>query len=114
MPNRITLRPTPKPWWEKAKGFVYVIKSSTGLFKIGHANDVWRRFDQHRHDYPGETLDMVSVIEADNRYECEKFLHKRFSAKRVRGEWFDLAPDDVACLVDLSARPFKSGLKHKA
>ena len=66
----------------------YIIESS-GYIKIGKAEDLKRRlcdYDLHNPCYK-----VIFVIDGD----CEKYLHKVFSSKRVRSEWFSLSDSDI-------------------
>lgn len=65
---------------------VYFIRDlNSGLVKVGHGRDPWRRLTMLQTGCPGP-LEMVAIIEGDA--EVERDLHVRFAAKRERGEWF--------------------------
>jgi len=75
-------------------GYVYVIKSSNGLYKIGLSKEPERRIKQLRKDYPNQELSIVRVIETDNMLATEYQLHCIYEKQKVCGEWFDLEPKD--------------------
>ena len=43
-----------------------------------------------------ERVQVVHEIETDDRRAFEHYWHRRFEAKRARGEWFKLDPVDIA------------------
>lgn len=88
-------------------GYVYIIRSSNGLHKIGVAKDVNRRLKEHQRAHPSEQLDLIRTIETDNMMSTERFLHGLLDKRRVQGEWFALEPGDFA-MVDLAERNIKS------
>lgn len=75
-------------------GVVYLI--AMGEFhKIGKTNDVGRRIYEIGLRLP-ERHDVVHVIETDDPSGIESYWHRRFASQRANGEWFRLAPSDVA------------------
>lgn len=64
------------------------------FFKIGIANDVLRRLESLATGNPFE-LRLVAIYGYENAQIVEAALHQRFSAQRVRGEWFKLNDDDL-------------------
>jgi len=77
---------------------VYVIKSASGLTKIGFSKNPKRRLTQIKlSGYFSEIILLFSPepnYDLDARY-LEKILHKHFKNKRKFGEWFDLRLDDI-------------------
>lgn len=90
-------------------GFVYFIKSSTGLYKIGLAVDIERRFRELSIEYSSEDLELVRTIETENMMHTEQRFHNIFSKKRQHGEWFALESKDFA-LVDTIEEGIKAYL----
>ena len=76
-------------------GFVYLLKSNTGHWKIGRATDPNNRLKTFGIQLPFE-VEFEHLIPTDNMAEAEQMLHDHFASKRLRGEWFDLSPEDVA------------------
>lgn len=74
---------------ERDEGYVYFIKSG-GRVKIGWASDPERRMAELAVGNPRnmQTLGVLAGTQGD-----ERDLHHRFTAFRVRGEWFELAPE---------------------
>lgn len=81
----------------KKPGFVYVLKSETGHFKIGRTIDPDSRYKTFGITLPFR-IEYELVIKADDYVALEKALHARFAAKRLDGEWFQLTPDDLEML----------------
>lgn len=75
-------------------GYVYLIRSGK-YHKIGRSNSVGRREYELGIQLP-EAVQVVHQIETDDPEGIEAYWHNRFAAKRARGEWFKLAPTDVA------------------
>lgn len=70
---------------------VYFVQAGEGgNIKIGYARNVQSRLSKMRVDCPA-VLRLLAVCEGD--VECERDLHARFAAHRVRGEWFLASPE---------------------
>lgn len=81
-------RPLPK------EGFIYLIESENGYFKLGRSIDVDRRLSQHEMDYPLKLRVVHSFASSDVRRD-EKRLLRNFRDRQLRGEWFSLELQDV-------------------
>lgn len=79
---------------EPKPGYVYLIQSPTGNYKIGRTTDPANRLKTFEVKLPFE-VEFVCVIQCENMFTVERELHQRFADKRVNGEWFSLLPDDV-------------------
>lgn len=79
----------------KNAGYLYLIQSITGHYKIGKAKDPSDRVATFEVKLPFE-IELLHTIECANYHESEKALKLRFIDKRVNGEWFALASEDVA------------------
>lgn len=75
-------------------GVVYLIKSGK-FFKIGRTNSSGRRRYELKLQLP-ERAKLVHEIKTDDPRGIEEYWHKRFAAKRLNGEWFELSHDDVS------------------
>ena len=79
------------------EGFVYMGLLTLGRerrYKIGKAVLVERRTDQISLQLPVD-LALVHSIRTDDAYGIEAYWHRRFAAKRAKGEWFTLSRQDV-------------------
>lgn len=75
-------------------GYVYLIRSPHG-FKIGKTVNMKSRTRLFEVKLPFPiTVEHYAWFE--NYSEAERSLHETFRAKRLEGEWFSLAPDDIA------------------
>jgi hypothetical protein len=81
-------------------GYVYLIVSEMGQYKIGKTNN-----PKHRSKMFGLTLpfnvELIHLIETDDMGMLEASLHDRFAPNRINGEWFDLTPEDVSYIKSL-------------
>lgn len=73
---------------------VYIIKTSKRLYKIGKTRDLQKRMAGYVTHLPA-VFRVVRQYMALNMDELEEALHVVFQHKRVKGEWFELNPDDL-------------------
>lgn len=86
---RETLRESEEP----CVGYVYLCRSGrSGLTKIGYSAQPELRESTLQAEDP--MLKMVAKFKDKNRQD-EKWLHRIFSDKRRRGEWFSLSRKDI-------------------
>lgn len=78
---------------ESRRGEVYLYKSGR-YYKIGKTNNTVRRGNEIRLQLP-ETPVLIHSITTDDPSGVELYWHRRFAAKRVNGEWFDLGPAEI-------------------
>ena len=78
-----------------SRGYVYIIESQ-GYHKIGKTRDPRYRTKQYTTENPPSIeMSLIYTFDVTSCEEVEKYLHKRFSNKRVRGEWFKLTQEDL-------------------
>lgn len=81
---------------KKERGFVYIYKQDI-YYKIGKSKSEIERKKRYITENPNE-IDVILVIKTEDYTYLEKILHKRFSKKRYRGEWFILTDNDIKLL----------------
>jgi hypothetical protein len=87
---------------KRKPGYVYLATGPDG-HKIGTTADLTQRAFEH-HTWESAAVEIVwSLYIEPDAFAVELGLQKRFAAKRVRGEWYALAPDDIAWLRALDA-----------
>lgn len=87
---------------DKGGAFVYVIKYEEKYFKIGKSNDPIERLATVATCLPLSPQLLVAIYSSDP-INLERNLHRKFSSKRVNGEWFNLDESDIQFLMELSA-----------
>ena len=87
---------------KRRPGFVYLATGPDG-HKIGVTTDLTNRLWQHHSDECPSVAIVWSLWVEPDALAVELGLHRRFAAKRVRGEWFALAPEDVTLVTSLDA-----------
>lgn len=82
--------------------FVYVIRGSNGLYKIGRTIDLPQRLAGLKtelwHKWGVESFELVLSFETADARALEHALHDHFVGMRRAGEWFALTDDDLAAL----------------
>lgn len=79
--------------------YVYFVKSTNNLIKIGSTTNVERRLKQLQTGSPGE-LELLGYIETEDSYALESKLHEEYKTLRVSGEWFNIPVKQVEELID--------------
>jgi hypothetical protein len=75
-------------------GFVYLVREHRGEYKIGRTNLVDRRLSELGATSAVEQI-LIHEIKTDDPSGIEAYWHRRFQAKRMKGEWFKLTAADV-------------------
>ena len=78
----------------RGSGFIYFVRSSNGLTKIGYTKSIAQRFSALKSQYFTEQLELVRYIQTDCALLMESYFHRQFEDVRVHGEWFRIAPED--------------------
>lgn len=78
-------------------GYVYVVKSDTGHYKIGRTVNFRDRARTFGVKLPVE-IEFLVLIETGNDMLLEATLHQQYQHKRVNGEWFNLDDNDMLFL----------------
>lgn len=86
---------------QPASGFIYLLESDQGHYKIGRTKNLTTRFPKFDTFLPFNVI-LLHTFKAKDYVAVEKQLHERFKDKRGRGEWFALTPEDVAWLTSLT------------
>lgn len=81
----------------RQRGYVYVLRSASGEYKIGRAKNPADRLKTFGVQLPFKVAYEL-VISSDDYKLFEAQLHERFVSKRTAGEWFDLTQDDIESL----------------
>ncbi len=78
-------------------GYVYVLKSDSGHYKIGKTLSPNNRRITFTVKLPME-VEYIVWIHSPNYHLLETLLHTQYRHKRVNGEWFDLSSTDLVWL----------------
>ena len=77
-------------------GFVYLMFGGE-LWKIGKALNVASRKKQLERQI-GKPLELLHTIQSDDYSRAEAEMHHQYRHCRIRGEWFNLGPDERAAI----------------
>lgn len=72
-------------------GYVYIIKTTKGHYKIGESKEPKKRFSK----LGGPVEKIVHSFQTDDCKRLETYLHDKFASKRVGSEIFQLSQDDL-------------------
>ncbi len=80
------------------EGYIYVLRSEAGHYKIGKAIDPFSRSKTigTQHAYK---IDLIYIALCLDYTRVERYLHQALSSYRMNGEWFDLPADKVEWLL---------------
>ncbi|MEM6280562.1 MAG: GIY-YIG nuclease family protein [Chloroflexota bacterium] len=97
IPERKKRKPQPA-----REGYVYLLQSDSGHWKIGRALDPENRLQTFTVKLPFE-VEYKHLIPCKDYIAAEKDLHKRYAHRRTDGEWFALTEEDVAAICNIEA-----------
>lgn len=82
-------------------GIVYLLNAwGTDKYKIGITKgDVNKRMKQLQTGCPDEIV-LTKLYECEHYRKLEGWMHRKFSSKRIEGEWFILEDEDVLNFID--------------
>lgn len=76
-------------------GYVYLLRSENGYYKIGRTIDINTRIDAIQSQFP-MAIKLIHIIETDDYVATEKELHLAYEVHRKeKTEWFSLPPSAV-------------------
>lgn len=86
---------TPTEWEiHKKIGFVYLMCSETGLYKIGRSKAPSNRMKELNKQFPVKIW-LIHFFKSNVYIQVEKYLHDKFSIQRKGDEWFSLSQKDI-------------------
>src|SRR5690242_18538642 len=94
---------TREPIIRDSSGYVYLLQSPKGAYKIGKSVNPKSRFQTFKLSLPFE-VEYVCVIQTNRMSDLERELHERFASKKINGEWFDLSTEDVQYIKSLAVQ----------
>ena len=74
--------------------YLYIIAGNTAPSKVGIANNPEHRLKALQTGNP-TLLKIHLIIPCDNVRALERILHKKLGRYRLKGEWFDLSPEQA-------------------
>lgn len=80
--------------------FIYLMKNSLGLYKIGISADVKRRRREIQNS-SGVPVEIINVWFSDHAFRDESYVHRDLTANRKNGEWFQI-DDEPEKIVDMA------------
>lgn len=83
------------------KGDVYLVAGGNGMYKIGIAKDVDKRFKGLQAQSPVPLTLIHHFLSSDYR-KAERILHEYFSGSRSHYEWFELSDKQVSWFCGLA------------
>lgn len=84
---------------------VYLVRRPDGLIKIGYSKHVHKRLKVLASRWG--TLHTLLVFSGDCNTEAA--LHRKYTHRRVDGEWFALTDEDIATIRDIAAQAAPEG-----
>jgi hypothetical protein len=85
----------------KSPGFVYLMESDNGLYKIGATKDLKNRLKSLNSS--SAKITCIHTIKSDDMLMAESRLHRNYKNERRYGEWFELTLDQVNFIKRITA-----------
>ena len=82
---------------EEKKGYVYLVGdfAKDGVYKIGVTRGtIERRIKKLQTGNSGEIY-IVDYFQTEHPFFIEKWMHTKYSGKKIMNEWFELTLDDM-------------------
>lgn len=93
-----------------AQAYVYVLGAVDSPQKIGISRDPYRRAGEFKTGSHQElVVSFKTPLLRSEAYEVERLVHHRLSERRVRGEWFDVTPEEAAREVEEGVAAYHRG-----
>ena len=78
--------------YEESDKYIYILKGEDS-YKIGYTTDFDKRIKHYKTHNPN--IKTICLIESNDAFELESYLHDKFEDKNISGEWFDLTEEEV-------------------
>ena len=86
---------------EAIEGYVYLLESSNGYYKIGRAREVGARLSTIQRSFPVE-IKLIHCFRTTDYVSAEKYMHRRYSEYRLdKCEWFSLPQWAIEYITDI-------------
>jgi hypothetical protein len=86
----------------RRRGWVYVLRTYSGLYKIGKARNLKNRLSGLA-ILGKDTFECIHTIKCEDHHWAERELHDHFRAQRIERELFSLTDEQVAWLCSIAA-----------
>lgn len=85
----------------KKSGYIYLMSSENGYYKIGITRkQTEERLKGIKRQFPIE-IRIIHYIKSMCCRNVETFLHEKYSHKRIENEWFNLSEEDIIWIIAL-------------
>lgn len=82
-------------------GYVYLLRAENGICKIGRSAVPEARISAYATHSPID-IELICLIKTRDMHRLEAELHRKYAAKRGRGEWFALDASDIEYIKSLA------------
>ena len=81
------------------KRYVYILKTSDDVYKIGVAKDVESRVRQLQTGSV-EEITLVNKFLSEFPFKIESTLHRKYNRNRINGEWYYLTEENLNSFIN--------------